>query len=86
MPYSASMENQAFKRAVDAIGGRQAMAAALGVKPPFVDQVVTGLRPLPLDRCLDVERLTGIECEKLRPDKAAFFIALRRRPAMGSAG
>ena len=46
------------------------MARALGVTPPTVHQWQTGRRPVPAERCPDIERATGgaVRCEDLRPD------------------
>lgn len=63
-------------RACDVVGGRAALASALGVTRQAIgawakDQV-------PADRCPTIERLTAgaVKCEELRPDVE--WAALRR--------
>ena len=57
--YSASV-----KAAIKAAGGLSNLAAGLGIKP----QSVTKWKRIPEDRIVDVEKLTGIPREKLRPN------------------
>ncbi|GAA4400452.1 transcriptional regulator [Quisquiliibacterium transsilvanicum] len=47
-----------------------ALAQALGVPPPLVSQWKTGARPIPIERCLQIERATGSVVRRwdLRPD------------------
>jgi DNA-binding transcriptional regulator YdaS (Cro superfamily) len=56
--------------AIDALGGGAAAAAQLCVKSSTVSEWLSGRRPLPLARALEIERLTDgkITCEALRPD------------------
>jgi DNA-binding transcriptional regulator YdaS (Cro superfamily) len=46
------------------------MAKALGVPQELVSQWRTGVRPVPLERCVDIERLTEgkVTRRDLRPD------------------
>lgn len=62
----------AIRNACEALGSQSALAKALGVTPPTVNQWVTGLRPIPAEQCLLIERATGgkVRCEDLRPDVA----------------
>ena len=55
------------------------MAKCLEVTPAMVNQWVKGLRPIPLDRCAQIEKATGgaVTCEALRPDKAEYFGYMR---------
>ena len=68
------------------VGGQAAMARALGVKPPTVNQWIKADRPVPAERCPDIESLTGgvIRCERLRPD--VNWIYLRATDCNTSAG
>ncbi|MDD3355270.1 helix-turn-helix domain-containing protein [Zoogloea sp.] len=56
--------------AIKTIGSLSALARSIGVKPPTVHQWQTGRRPIPAERCPDIERATGgaVRCEDLRPD------------------
>jgi DNA-binding transcriptional regulator YdaS (Cro superfamily) len=46
------------------------LAAKLGVPPALVSQWRTGARPVPIDRCVSIERATGgaVTRKDLRPD------------------
>lgn len=72
-------EKNAIQRACDVVGGQANLARAIGVTPSMVNQWGAGLRPIPLDRCVDIERATGkqVTCEELRPDKAEYWAYLR---------
>lgn len=52
------------------VGGKAALARALGVKPPTIHQWITGERQVPAERCPTIEKLTAgrVTCEQLRPD------------------
>lgn len=55
------------ERACRLAGGQAAVARNFGIKPPSVSQwCAKGW--VPLDRCVDLEKLTGVRCEELRPD------------------
>jgi DNA-binding transcriptional regulator YdaS (Cro superfamily) len=58
----------AIKKAVHMGGGPTRIACRLGVTPPTVHQWLTGKRPIPIIRCVDIEALTGVDAAKLRPD------------------
>lgn len=62
--------NQSIKLACSLMGGLTSLARAIGVTPPTVHQWITGARPIPLRRCMDIERITdgSVTCEQLRPD------------------
>lgn len=64
------MENKAITKACAAIGGQAMMARAIKVSPPTVSQWCNGVRPIPAERCPEIERVTGgaVRCEELRPD------------------
>lgn len=62
--------NEAIKRAAEAVHGQAALARAIGVQPPTVNQWLSGLRPVPAERCAAIElategRVTRID---LRPE------------------
>ncbi|MBL5924736.1 MULTISPECIES: transcriptional regulator [Enterobacter cloacae complex] len=62
----------AIERAIDAAGGVNALARAIGVKQPSVSRWrkvgVVGVEHVP-----DVAALTGIPAHELRPDKPKLF-------------
>ena len=52
------------KRAAKACGGYASLARRLGITP----QAISQWTEIPLDRILQVEKVTGIKREKLRPE------------------
>jgi len=62
--------NQAVKQAADILGNQSKLAEKIGISRVTVNQWVTGTNPIPLERCLQVERATNgqVRCEQLRPD------------------
>lgn len=54
-------------RAIRVAGGRTKLARALSLKGPAV-VYQWGLARVPAERCPDIEALTGVKCEELRPD------------------
>lgn len=72
MPYSEPImkTKTAIQRASEIIGGTNAIARLVGVKPPTVTQWKTGDRRIPTGRCPSIERATNgaVTCEELRPD------------------
>lgn len=69
---------QAVRRAIDYFGTQAALAAALEVAQPTISEWLSGRRKVPLARCPQIEGLTGVLCEDLRPDVA--WHVLRRPP------
>ncbi|MEI7216245.1 helix-turn-helix domain-containing protein [Pectobacterium carotovorum] len=65
-----SKESPALKDACLDIGGQASMARLLGVSAPTINQWVNGVRPIPAERCLEIEKITQgkVTCEELRPD------------------
>lgn len=63
-------EPSAMERACSAAGSAAKLARLLSVTPAAVHQWKTGDRPVPAERCPDIERVTGgkVRCEDLRPD------------------
>ena len=60
----------AIREACRVVGGQAAMSRSLGVSPPTVNQWTTGVRQIPAERCLEIEKVTNgtVTCEELRPD------------------
>jgi DNA-binding transcriptional regulator YdaS (Cro superfamily) len=60
----------AIERAVAFCGGQSSLADAIGVSPSFVNQWVSGARPVPSTRCGAIEAATGgkVPRVELRPD------------------
>ena len=56
--------DDAVKSAIEAAGGVGKLAELLGISGPAISQ----WERIPLDRVIDVERVTGISRTKLRPD------------------
>lgn len=67
------------------VGGRDALANGLNVGVTTLGN--WKLRKVPLRRCVEIEKMSGVPCEELRPDMADFFSYLRnsRQPAEESA-
>ncbi|MCG9081137.1 transcriptional regulator [Laribacter hongkongensis] len=61
------MRNSAIQRAAEAAGSQSALARALGCRPQAVQRWCrTGI--VPAERVLEVERISGIRREEIRPD------------------
>lgn len=58
----------AIERAVEIAGGQKALGDLIGESKSFVNQLVKGRRPVPLNCCPKIEAATGVTCEELRPD------------------
>lgn len=67
--------------AAAAVGGQAQLARLLNVAPATVSQWVTEIRPIPAERCPQIELVTGgaVRCEDLRPD--VNWAVLRGEPA-----
>lgn len=61
---------EAIQHAVSVLGGQSRLAAALGVTPPAIAEWRKGTRPVPLERCVQIERATSGAVRRwdLRPD------------------
>lgn len=62
------MSTSAIEQAVMKCGGTTKLAQGLGLPMANVWQWKTGRRRVPAEWCPDIERLTGVRCEDLRPD------------------
>lgn len=51
-------------------GTSRSLAKAVGVTPVTMWQWINGVKPVPIDRCPDIEAATkgAVTCEELRPD------------------
>ena len=60
----------ALHEAVLISGGAHEMASKLGISPQSIYQWLHGTRPVPAERCPQIERLTNgaVRCEQLRAD------------------
>ena len=60
----------AIKAAAEEVGGQTALAAAIGVRQPTVSEWARGERPVPIERCVDIERATEGKVRRwdLRPN------------------
>lgn len=60
----------AIKKACLIVGGQASLAELIGVSPSVVNQWIMGRRPIPAERCIGIEKVTGgyVRCEDLRPD------------------
>ena len=67
------MPVDAIKQAIDKAGGMHALARALGIKYQAIQSWQKNQK-IPAERVIEVERVTGISREKLRPD---LFLAPR---------
>ena len=63
-------KKEQIKKAAESAGGITALARMIGVTPPTIHQWISGIRPIPAERCPQIERATGgaVRCEDLRPD------------------
>ena len=66
-------------RACRYVGGITSMASRIGVSTPTVSQWISGTRPIPSERCTQIERETDgtVTVEELRPDLVAHWEYLR---------
>ena len=62
--------NPSIQKAAQAVGGQSALANICGVSPQAVSQWMRGLRPVPIERCVLIERATSriVSRRDLRPD------------------
>ncbi len=57
-------------RACEVLGSQRALADLLRVRPATVSQWRNGIRPIPIERCTEIEMVTGgaVTRRDLRPD------------------
>lgn len=62
--------NHAIDSAVKVFGGASALAKAIGVTPPAITEWRSGRRPVPIERCTQIEQATAGAVRRwhLRPD------------------
>jgi DNA-binding transcriptional regulator YdaS (Cro superfamily) len=80
-------------RAIKAFGSQRALALSLGVEQTTVSAWGSGDRPVPAERCPQIERLTRtqarakgdtsliVTCEQLRPDVEWDVLRMQAEPA-----
>lgn len=78
-----SPRHDALQRVCDALGGASELARRLDVKPPTVSQWLRKVRPIPADRCPDIEQMVSgaVLCEELRPDVNWAYLRRSREAA-----
>lgn len=59
-----------LNNAISTLGGLSKFSKAIGVRPPTVSEWATGKRPVPIKRCVQIEKLTGgvVTRKDLRPN------------------
>lgn len=62
-----AIDEKPIKRAIRLAGGLSALSRQLGLGSHSVIYQWT-LSRVPAERCPDIERITGVRCEELRPD------------------
>lgn len=70
MPYDSRMEHMAISKACRILHGKAKLARVIGVSSPTVHQWISGHRPIPIERCVAIERATGgaVTRRDLRPN------------------
>ncbi len=61
---------KAIERAAEIVGNKAALSRAVGVQPPTLQQWINGSRPVPVQKCTAIERVTDgqVTRQDLRPD------------------
>lgn len=77
MPYTSAMTTP-FEKACEILGASK-LAQILDVSPQAVSDWRKSKRAIPLERCAQIEKATGVAvtCEELRPDKRDFWAYMR---------
>lgn len=73
----------AIQEAISIAGSITKLAKGLEVTPQAVCFWRDGKRETPADKCPLIERMTGVSCERLRPDVA--WSVLRNQPELAQA-
>jgi DNA-binding transcriptional regulator YdaS (Cro superfamily) len=71
-----------LRQYIDSLPGRQGeLARRLGITPGFVSQWISGVRPIPIQQAIAIERETAgvVTVEELRPD--IDWSVIRGKPA-----
>lgn len=71
-----------IQEAISIAGSVTKLAKELGVTPQAVCFWRDGRRETPADKCPLIERMTGVSCERLRPDVA--WQVLRNTPELAT--
>lgn len=73
------MKQHPIDIAAEIVGGRPKLAQRIGVSASQLHQWITGMRPIPIPRCVAIEKVTNgaVRCETLRPDLAKELAYLR---------
>lgn len=59
----------ALLEAIEAASGQANLAMSIGgLQQPIVSAWLHGQRPIPPERCVMIEQLYGVKCDRLRPD------------------
>lgn len=90
MPYHGRMntDQAPIEQAVRLAGGTVALARRLDVRPSTVSGWIKRTRPVPTERCLEIEEVTShqVRCEALRPDVRWDVMLKRPEVHVGSLG
>lgn len=64
------MRNEYLVKASEIVGSQAKLAAELGIKPPTLSQMISGDRPVPINKCVAIEFLTNRQVTRkdLRPN------------------
>lgn len=64
------MRNEAIKQAAEILGSQAELSRRLRIQAPTINQWISGIRPVPLLRCVEIEALTGrqVTRQQIRPD------------------
>lgn len=71
--------------AIQVMGSVTNLAKGLAVTPQAVCFWRDGKRTLPADKCPTIEQLTGVSCERLRPDVSWAYIRTNPEPVQTAA-
>lgn len=73
----------AIERAIELVGSAAKLAEDIGVSPQYMSQLRSGTRPVPAERCPNIERATAgrVRCEDLRPDVDWAYLRATNCPA-----
>jgi DNA-binding transcriptional regulator YdaS (Cro superfamily) len=80
----AKLRGMNLKAYLENHGGGRRLALSVGVSSVIISQWKTGVRQVPADRCIDIERATSgaVRCEDLRPDVDWAYLRATDCPAI----